>query len=898
MVARKPAMRARLSRLMSSRWRPVPVAIAVGLACKAAQPSGVDDAASGRSAALAGLLAEHDLTAERDDVLWIDDFGRVAGLRRAGRALVRARVRAEPADLYLARVTLSPEGALLALDDLVDVTRSASVEESRPLRLGQRVAYTTELDGVTSAVHVLDLAGAPPPPDFTFLQGIQTRLSNLQQTGQAAGILHDVYTLEPPREKVRLTWRDDGHLLVTAGKDEVELAPDRGEVVGGAALVRISRGARARPAALVPWAVDRVRAGSWFGEEKMQWVKAVAFTGLEVVGRLRSRVGKDTSSAEVAEDLGGVNAGQTAAPTFTDPEIGWPPAPIAPMLSPPIAGEGHWIALDKDPFITQTPGAPPAFVTTFVRSDARRPDTRIYVTMWDPRQVALHMEAGTVEPISATGEAGPGVIPRTPEVLRRVVGGFNGGFQATHGEFGMQANGSMYLPPKPYAATILELRDGSTAFGAWPRSAEVPDEVVSFRQNLTALVQNDRFNPWGRTYWGGTPVGWYDNIHTTRSGVCLTKDNHVGYFYGINIAPDVLANGMIAARCAFGVHLDMNPGLAGFEFYNVEPAATFKPLGRPLQADWEFEGTIRELPEFRFRARRMIKSMQEMNFPQYIQRDTRDFFYLTARPVLPGAELTAAEPREPGEGAWRVKGLPQHGFPYALATTFVRASAPHAAARLRVLRVDPRTVTVAPSGSSTVLVFAGASTQDASAGEVRLYHHRGVFTIAAAPPDPGSGPPLVEGVGGTGNGVAYTGPADARAALGVHDEDGMLEWIEVPPGVPPSAALTSAMAAILARAGCSARMFVTSSVRPLLGGALDIAGEPVALARGGPRLVRVSAPGARAYFEATPIVPADVWLPLQSQRVRYFKRPAPAASQSASAQPPSSAAPPASSTPF
>jgi hypothetical protein len=142
--------------------------------------------------------------------------------------------------------------------------------------------------------------------------------------------------------------------------------------------------------------------------------------------------------------------------------------------------------------------------------------------------------------------------------------------------------------------------------------------------------------------------------------------------------------------------------------------------------------------------------------------------------------------------------------------------------------------------------------------------------------------------------------AGARAVLGVHDEDGMLEWIELPPGASATAELSRAMAELLARSGCTARMFVTSPVRPLPGGALDLAGDPAASPRSGPRLARVGAPGARAYFEATPIVGADQWLPLQNQRVRYFKRPAPPASASASgsAQPAPSAAPPASSTPF
>ena len=71
----------------------------------------------------------------------------------------------------------------------------------------------------------------------------------------------------------------------------------------------------------------------------------------------------------------------------------------------------------------------------------------------------------------------------------------------------------------------------------------------------------------------------------------------------------------------------MNPGLAGFEFYNVQDASAFVPLGRKLQKDWEVEGEIKEMPEFRFRSRRMVRGMTHQNFPQYIHRHERDFFY-------------------------------------------------------------------------------------------------------------------------------------------------------------------------------------------------------------------------------------------------------------------------------
>src|SRR5262249_41478802 len=143
--------------------------------------------------------------------------------------------------------------------------------------------------------------------------------------------------------------------------------------------------------------------------------------------------------------------------------------------------------------------------------------------------------------------------------------------------------------------------------------------------------------------------------------------------------------------------------------YDVAPEGQLAPLGRPLQNDWEAEGKVPELPGWVFRSRRMIRGMGHMLFPRYIHREARDFFYLTARPVLPGAPIAAEPGKDPDEGVWRTKGLPQHGFPYALATTWVRAEG-HPDWKLRVVRADPRAMKVAAVATdpdpTTVLGFA------------------------------------------------------------------------------------------------------------------------------------------------------------------------------------------------
>jgi hypothetical protein len=423
--------------------------------------------------------------------------------------------------------------------------------------------------------------------------------------------------------------------------------------------------------------------------------------------------------------------------------------------------------------------------------------------------------------------------------------------------------------------------------------ADVPDDIIAFRQNLTALVQNGKFNPWGRTWWGGTPPGWPDQIHSTRSAICLTTEGFIGYFYSTSIAADDLAQGMLTARCIFGIHLDMNPGHAGFEFYNVAADGVPKPLGRPLQSDWEAEGRVADMAGYNFRSRRMIRGMGHMLFPRYIQREARDFFYLTARAVLPGAPIDAGPAAQPDEGVWVTRGLPQNGFPYALATTWVRADT-RSGLKLRVLRADPRTMRPATGGgaqqATTVLSFTAGAL-----GTESLWWNGGVFSIGSTAP--ASDASVLAG------GVPRTSPLanNARAATGIQDEDGMLVWVELAPDAHADARASAAIEALLERLGCSARMWLPGDARALLGGTLDLSDTPIApeTAPIGSRLVRAHAPDAHMMFDGTPIVPIQVWQPLQAKRVRYIEKPSPAlpAASSASLPPSVESSAPASSAP-
>lgn len=856
--ARLPELRPWMRRL-AGLSRPLPLLLFAGwLLAPGAAPRAAR-AEPDRARALCLALAERGKHAEPGEVHFLDPPpGALAPTGRRVRALVRAQSGSEPADIWLSTSRWSPEGRLLELSGLYNLSDTSAVDERELVVDGQRAAWVIGSDGKAFTLKLADLAGEPVPADWPALARWQSQITNLQETGQRSGIGQRTFRLDPPADRALLGF-DATALNADVDGRKIRIPTSGDPSIEGARHLQEQTPEKGRPGNLVTWAVDRVRALPWFGSDRMQVVKAIAFEALDAFQRVVGGVTGDTGAERVKEELAGLEAAPLA-PELPDPETGWPPAPMEPMLSPPLEGEGKWRPLEKDPFIPVNPGAPAPFVQSFIRTDQKRAYTQTWVLVWDPRQVALHTMSGTVEPKSATGETGPGLVPRKPEVMSRLVGGFNGGFQATHGEFGMMADGVVYLPPKPFSATVAELADGSTGFGTWPNDEKVPDDIVSFRQNMTPLVMDGAINPYKRNWWGGVPPGWTDESRTTRSAVCLTKEGFVAYLYGASIDADHLAFAMQRARCVYGIHLDMNPGHTGFEFYRAAPASELPALGRKLDPQWEAEGAVSGMDGWRFLGRRMLRYMGLMNFPRYIQRESRDFFYLTLRNLVPGANLPPrVTPAEPGEGEWKTKGLPQHGWPYALATTWLRAEPARPDTKLLLLKLDPSAVRVAKAGeadSQVVVSFPPAGSQGAG-----LW--LGPKGLAVGPTGPDHAVALARG-------LSTRGP-DTVAALGI-DGAGMLVYVEV--GTQRDATRDGELLdSVLDGLGAKHKLYLSKPLPLALGGDRDLGGRALSPPSDALRLVRRPSPGATRIFPETPIVPVNTWYPLQAKRVRYFPKP-------------------------
>lgn len=651
---------------------------------------------------------------------------------------------APPADLYVVSARLAG-ASVLEWRFLTNLTRTSSADEDRPIAVGpDHVAYLARVGQRVDAFTILDLRGEPRAltRGWPARARLQNAITNFQSNGRALGFGRTRFAFGERPAEVSLSvdgsgeathavvrWSDEG------GSHEVRVDP---RVPGDADVgeeIELRPEAKGMPGTIT-WVVDTVRNLSFVGSEPIAWLENRVFNLKDALQRgYYAIVGEPDSAeteAEVAEEMGleeeisDEETRRRAELSQTDPELGWPPAPLESIIDRPARGEGEWQPIVDDPFVRSYPNAPPTFFNTYMRVDPERLFAKVFIVIWDPRAVQLRVMSGTREPESATGETGPGLIPRDEETLERVVAGFNGGFQALHGEFGMMAEGRVYLPPKPWAATLTVHESGQVGMGSWlgpPNNLryyaeswavrQIPDDVVDFRQNLTSVVEGETYNPWGRWFWGAAPRDDEEQSYIDRSGICMTEEGFFAYFWGKSMGPEQLGNAMLATRCVRGMHLDMNQRHTAFELYNAYREDEATPLPRPPRRGFEFDENLERARGWRVRGRKLVRPMTPMRFPRYVRRDPRDYFYLTLRPVLPGPDL--AEMRAPAgesdgdvhEGRFVSAGLPHSGWPPAFARTFLGSSersegVDAEAARTWFVRIDPARARPGDSGPMQV----------------------------------------------------------------------------------------------------------------------------------------------------------------------------------------------------
>ncbi len=812
---------------------------------------------------LAEVMAKRHLIVEPASAHWIDPQSRAPR-----RVFFLARESAQGLrDLYVAEARTAPDDRVIALNGVYNLTQSPAADECE-LHLDHSLTYAaivSRVDGRVDAITVVDTRGdrGELPPEL----GARVRLavSRAQRTGRPTGYGLERFDVVRNAQLVHVEFEGTTLLARIENRANVRIDPEhRWALEGHAELLRHRPHVSAQMDAWVPWAVNTVRAVPWIGSEPIELLESFAFGAEHQLARLRSATVGTGSRADDAQDLQDVLSGSNSSAnrnqTLEGPVLDWPPQPITPIVLPGLAREGEWSPLvrDGDPFSRANPGTPAPMYISFLRPDPERMDGRTFFAVWDPRQIELHVVPGSEEPIGATGETGTGAIPRDERTMSHLVGGFNGAFQAIHGEFGVYAEGTVLLPAKPYAATVMLQADGNLAFGSWPRRLnQIPDDIVEFRQNMTAIVDEGQYNPWRRGYWGGIH-GQTTDTHTTRTAICLTQDNYVIYAWGDHVEPAVFGRSLIAARCRYAVHLDMNGSNTGFDLYRVAPPSQQPPLEHPLVAGFEAEGTISGLPGVNFRVRKLVRRMSH-NIPRYVRRDPRDFFYLMLRNVLPGAPTrTVIAPALASEGTWHVNGMGNHPFPWPMARTRLRPDPALPDRVVNLVRVDPRRVNLAPLDTTEPLVarFVGGAVRRGNTGtRLTMVHSTAGFRWFIGPDGDGiAGEPLRAGM-------------SPLRAVGI-DADGYLVVAATDRATP------DLLQKALDLAGCGAtRMTLSDTVLTLPSGQ-GVLGETVSATQA-PVLALALRPwlgAVRRFEEVVPVSP-NVWTPPMQHRVRYQHNP-------------------------
>lgn len=572
------------------------------------------------------------------------DLGSVAAAREI--VFLASRDAAGAADLYRAELRVAPGPRIVWAGGLRNLTESPDGDDFAIAASWPHIAIATRALGQVRSITVFDVRGQGFPPDgsWSALERGLGRLTDLQRTGRISGFGRTSVRFERPPSAVDLSF--------AASATKPSLLLEWADRAGQRRLASVDLGAgRTRskeidvstemrlPKRPILWLVDTVRAVWWIGPGPIEWVEGRFFALKDRAHRLRYSVFGDdegeTDGIAAGDDPGAGVSAAAALPGYPPGlEIGagraridWPPKPLdPPVFKSRKRGEGEWAPAVPE-FVRTLPGAPPSVYRTFVRSDVERPYVRVELLAMDMRQLDLHMVGGQEDPRPTTGTTGTGEIPRDREILDRLVAAFNGAFKTEHGAYGMMVERNVLLPPQDEAATVASYADGSVAMGSWPKGAPIPQEMVSYRQNMDPLVEDGVVNPRRRRLWGFTLGADLSNMNTIRSGLCLTADGTMIYAWGDELTAKTLGVAMNAAGCVYGIHLDMNPYHTAYLFYR------FKELDEDV-----------ERPEFE--AKLVFPAMLYSPW-RYVNGAPKDFFFVTLKREAP-----------PGEG-WSADGVAQ-----------------------------------------------------------------------------------------------------------------------------------------------------------------------------------------------------------------------------------------------
>jgi hypothetical protein len=356
-----------------------------------------------------------------------------------------------------------------------------------------------------------------------------------------------------------------------------------------------------------PLLADGLRAV--FGNTFVAWLEDTAY-GVE------DWLYRKTRADKPAEPMWEVPAAVATPPVPASAADGGrvePPFSLAPL--PPMyenvttKGDGVWVPL-VDP---RKPDDRVRILKTFLHPDSNRSWSVVAVLAVDLAAVDLHAVAGRYEPESRTKDAKAyerkAVVPEGDR--EALIAAFNGGYKATHGDYGMKVDGVTLTPPRSLCCVVAGMEDGSLLIRDWDAVKQREPEMVWWRQTPICMYDEGEPHPalsMSKLGWGASSVSGTTVIR--RSAIGLDRDRHVLFIaIGDHVTGKSIAEAMHHAGAHAIAQLDVNFSYPKFLTYDYVAPGSKELKAVPLTDNFEFE------PD------------------QYVGgRSQRDFFYLTRKP--------------------------------------------------------------------------------------------------------------------------------------------------------------------------------------------------------------------------------------------------------------------------
>jgi len=337
------------------------------------------------------------------------------------------------------------------------------------------------------------------------------------------------------------------------------------------------------------WMADTLR--SVFGNGFVAWLEDTAY-GVEDWFNRKTKADEAPepmwevpSAAPVARATATASGSALQSPSpppFVVENVG----PMHPDMA--AEGDGVWVPL-VDP---RHPEDRVRAYKMFVHPDKGRSWAEAAVMVFDLSLVELHAVAGKYEPKSKTADGRAyerqAVVPTKDR--ERLLAAFNGGYKATHGDYGMKVDGVTLLPPRPLSCVVAKLKaSGDLLIRPWEKVEEREPEMLWYRQTPICMYDEGEPHPAlsiPSVGWGASSVSKTTVIR--RSAIGLDDARRLLYVgIGNHVTGKAIAEAMTHAGAHYVAQLDVNFSYPKFLLYDDGPNDTLVPV--PLTKNFEYD---------------------------------------------------------------------------------------------------------------------------------------------------------------------------------------------------------------------------------------------------------------------------------------------------------------------